>query len=220
MNSLAFQFNYLLRLPLSCGASDRTVAWATMQTSTNILCGRGVLENWNFFELCMATKYQEKKDIQRRDEKKKKKTTATIENCMHIFCETLNDIHSSPTIDKYRAFFFVCPRKHWCRSRSKAFKYFPNDRTERHTHTGFAPKCASAIVAKLKRNAVQIKSTKTQMGKKTPSTQKNRNRTPQSNHKTIPFECFDAIRFNTQPQTRNGICSAGFWYVCASIRQY
>lgn len=36
----------------------------------------------------------------------------------------------------------------------------------RGTHTGFAPKCASAIVAKLKRNAVQIKSTKTQMGKK------------------------------------------------------
>lgn len=30
-----------------------------------------------------------------RDRKK------SIENCMHIFCETLNDIHSSATIDKY-----------------------------------------------------------------------------------------------------------------------
>lgn len=119
-----------------------------------------------FFWTMHGNKISRKERYPEKRRKEEKKTTATIENCMHIFCETLNDIHSSPTIDKYRAFFFVCPRKHWCRSRSKAFKYFPNDRTERHTHTGFAPKCASAIVAKLKRNAVQIKSTKTQMGKK------------------------------------------------------
>lgn len=62
--------------------------------------------------------------------------TKTIENCMHIFCETPNDIHSSSTIDKYRVFasiFFSSLRFQEdiggvggidAGSRSKEFKYF------------------------------------------------------------------------------------------------
>lgn len=163
-----------------------------------------------------------KRKISREETKRReKKTTATIENCMHIFCETLNDIHSSPTIDKYRAFFFVCPRKHWCRSRSKAFKYFPNDRTEWHTHTQVLHQSALARLCKTQTKCRSNQINKNSNGKKnTIYTKESESNTTQSNHKTIPFECFDAIRSNTQPQTRNGICSAGFWYVCASIRQY
>lgn len=152
---------------------------------------------------------------------------SAIENCMHIFCETLNDIHSSATIDKYRVFTFVCV------SLLSQVGGIDADHDQRNLNIFLTIANSAwhqgALAMQQNSNDSPFKSNqqsffnKSQRKKKKHPHESNR---PNSNHKTIPFDSlsfsirYDTIRFNAQAHNTKWNLFRWFLICSASIRQY